>query len=284
MDAQYRSWVKDSALDGHRGREQSIPCGFSAFGPNVPGISDRTGRSGGVLHCASPGHRTPAQRVRSPGRAHRDRRRRRAGILRPGTEPSRARSFCIDADSGEMAMLGPPGPGGIVASAISIPLASGSVDVCFSSNVLEHVQDWPAMLAEMVRVTRPGGTVFVSFTNWLSSHGGHETSPWHYLGGNRAAAHYQRRHGVAPKTDSGTACMRYRWPRCCAGPVRPAKPPSSTRYPAICRAGPDRWSGSPCCASSSPGICCWSCGASPRGVDCRDSADTAADAGPGVPW
>jgi len=116
-----------------------------------------------------------------------------------------ARSFCIDADSGEMAMLGPAERGSIVASATCMPLASGSVDVCFSSNVLEHVRDWPAMLAEMVRVTRPGGIVFLTFTNWLSPYGGHETSPWHYLGGSRAAARYERKHGRAPKNLFGTS-------------------------------------------------------------------------------
>ncbi len=114
-----------------------------------------------------------------------------------------ARSFCIDADSGEMAALGPPETGSIVASATRMPVASGTVDVCFSSNVLEHVRDWPAMLAEMVRVTRPGGIVFVAFTNWLSPYGGHETSPWHYLGGERAAARYQRKHGTLPKNRFG---------------------------------------------------------------------------------
>ena len=114
-----------------------------------------------------------------------------------------ARSFCIDADSGEMAALGPPEDGSIVASATRMPIASGAVDVCFSSNVLEHVRDWPAMLAEMVRVTRPGGIVFVAFTNWLSPYGGHETSPWHYLGGERAVARYQRKHGKMPKNRFG---------------------------------------------------------------------------------
>ena len=59
------------------------------------------------------------------------------------------------------------------------------------------------MLAEMVRVTRPGGIVFVTFTNWLSPYGGHETSPWHYLGGDRAAARYQRKHGKPPKNRFG---------------------------------------------------------------------------------
>src|SRR6202035_3146202 len=90
-----------------------------------------------------------------------------------------------------------------VGRAPPLPLPSGAVDVCFSSNVLEHVPDWRAMMAEMVRVTRPEGIVFVAFTNWLSPWGGHETSPWHYAGGEWAAARYTRRHGRAPKNRFG---------------------------------------------------------------------------------
>jgi len=118
-------------------------------------------------------------------------------------ERAGARSFCIDADRGEMAALGPPEKGSVVGSAVRLPLASGSVEVCFSSNVLEHVGDWRTMLAEMVRVTKPGGVVFITFTNWLSPYGGHETSPWHYLGGERAAERYQRRQGKPPKNRYG---------------------------------------------------------------------------------
>jgi SAM-dependent methyltransferase len=114
-----------------------------------------------------------------------------------------ARAFCVDADLGEMAALGPAADGSIGGSAVRLPLRSGAVDVCFSSNVLEHVEDWRAMLGEMVRVTRPGGIVFLAFTNWLSPYGGHETSPWHYLGGERAAARYRRRHGKPPKNRYG---------------------------------------------------------------------------------
>jgi SAM-dependent methyltransferase len=114
-----------------------------------------------------------------------------------------ALSFCVDADRGEMAALGPPENGSIAGSAVRLPLASGAVDVCLSSNVLEHVEDWRAMLAEMVRVTKPGGIVFVAFTNWLSPYGGHETSPWHYLGGERAVVRYQRRQGKPPKNRYG---------------------------------------------------------------------------------
>jgi SAM-dependent methyltransferase len=114
-----------------------------------------------------------------------------------------ARALCLDTDSGELAALGGAGRGSAVGSALSLPLASGTVDVCFSSTVLEHVGDWRAMLAEMVRVTKPGGIIFVAFTNWLSPWGGHETSPWHYLGGERAARRYQRRHGKPPKNRYG---------------------------------------------------------------------------------
>lgn len=38
-----------------------------------------------------------------------------------------------------------------------IPLADQSVDVVFSSNVLEHVEDLPTILGEFRRVTRPNG-------------------------------------------------------------------------------------------------------------------------------
>jgi len=114
-----------------------------------------------------------------------------------------ARAVCVDTSSGELAALDRPEAGSAVGTALRLPLASGAVDICFSSNVLEHVGDWRAMLAEMVRVTKPGGIVFVAFTNWLSPWGGHETSPWHYLGGSRAARRYQRKHGKPPKNHYG---------------------------------------------------------------------------------
>ncbi|GAB2446495.1 class I SAM-dependent methyltransferase [Streptosporangium sandarakinum] len=115
-----------------------------------------------------------------------------------------ARPVCVDCDAGEMmARQGAAPEGAVLGSALDLPLATGSVDVCFSSNVLEHVPDPWRMAAEMVRVTRPGGVVYLSFTNWLSPWGGHETSPWHYLGGHRAAARYTRRYGRRPKNVYG---------------------------------------------------------------------------------
>jgi SAM-dependent methyltransferase len=110
-----------------------------------------------------------------------------------------SRAFCVDADAGELSGSGRPARDSILGSALDLPLADRRVDVSFSSNVLEHVPEPERMLDEMVRVTKSGGLVFCAFTNWLSPWGGHETSPWHYAGGERAARIYERRHGNPPK-------------------------------------------------------------------------------------
>jgi SAM-dependent methyltransferase len=105
----------------------------------------------------------------------------------------------VDADLGELSAVERPGPGTVLGSGMALPIRDGAVDVTYSSNVLEHVPDPERMAAEMVRVTRPGGVVFLSWTTWLSPWGGHETSPWHYAGGEFAARRYERRTGHPPK-------------------------------------------------------------------------------------
>jgi SAM-dependent methyltransferase len=113
--------------------------------------------------------------------------------------------FALDADAGELSLHGrsPERGSTVLGSGLQLPFKSGSIDVCFSSNVLEHVPDPWMMADEMVRVTKPGGTVFLSYTTWLSPHGGHETSPWHYLGGKRALARFTKTHGKPPKNIFG---------------------------------------------------------------------------------
>jgi arabinofuranan 3-O-arabinosyltransferase len=105
----------------------------------------------------------------------------------------------LDPAVGDFAAAGAAVSGMVRGSGSALPVRSGVVDVCYSSNVLEHVSTPEAMLDEMVRVTRPGGTLFVSFTPWLSPWGGHETAPWHYFGGERARRRYVRRTGTEPK-------------------------------------------------------------------------------------
>jgi SAM-dependent methyltransferase len=125
----------------------------------------------------------------------------------------------VDADLGELSAAGRPGPGTVLGSGLALPIRDGAVDVCYSSNVLEHVPDPERMADEMVRVTRPGGIVFLSWTTWLSPWGGHETSPWHYLGGGFAARRFARRQGRPPKNEYGrtlfpvSASRMLRWAR-----------------------------------------------------------------------
>lgn len=92
-----------------------------------------------------------------------------------------------------------PGAWGVGGRGEQLPLADGSVDVVMASNVMEHVPRPGVLGAEMLRVVRPGGLVFISYTVWSSPWGGHETSPWHHLGGHYAARRYERRHGHPPK-------------------------------------------------------------------------------------
>ncbi len=129
-----------------------------------------------------------------------------------------ARYATVEAAEGEFAGA-LSGSARVVATALRLPFADDSVDVCYSSNVLEHVpQPW-VMTDEMLRVTRPGGTVVVGFTTWYGPWGGHETSPWHLVSGHYAARRYARRHGKPPKNRYGeslfavTVAETLRWAR-----------------------------------------------------------------------
>lgn len=95
-------------------------------------------------------------------------------------------------------------------SGTALPIRDGVIDIAYCSNVVEHVQDAWTMADEMVRVTRSGGLLFLSYTPWRSPWGGHETAPWHYLGGVRAADRYARRHGHRPKNDFGRTLFAHR--------------------------------------------------------------------------
>jgi SAM-dependent methyltransferase len=93
--------------------------------------------------------------------------------------------------------------GSVLGDGYRLPFRDATADVCFSSNVLEHVADPLRLMEEMARVTRPGGVMYVSFTNWYSPWGGHETAPWHYLGAERAVRHYKRVTGFPPIHECG---------------------------------------------------------------------------------
>lgn len=54
-----------------------------------------------------------------------------------------------------------------VASATDLPWPDASMDLCIAPELLEHVEDWQACLREMVRVLRPGGSLYISTSNVL---------------------------------------------------------------------------------------------------------------------
>jgi SAM-dependent methyltransferase len=115
-----------------------------------------------------------------------------------------ARCYLFEPDSAEMLSRGAAPSGAVLADGYWLPVRDGGADVCLSSNVLEHVRDPRGLIDEMVRATRPGGLIYLSFTNWFSPHGGHEMAPWHYLGPGFAERRYVRRHGQPPKNRVGT--------------------------------------------------------------------------------
>lgn len=141
------------------------------------------------------------------------------GYFRDAFRAAGARYLALDSDVGELSGLGGIASGTVVGSGMQLPLRSDAVDVCYSSNVLEHVPEPWTMAAEMVRVTRPGGLVFISYTVWFGPWGGHETAPWHFLGGMRARRRYARTHGHEPKNRYGeslfavTVAAGLRWAR-----------------------------------------------------------------------
>lgn len=116
-----------------------------------------------------------------------------------------ASTIVVDSDPAELRLHGRLPVRAVVARAERAPLADESVDVAFSSNLLEHVGDFAAVANEMLRVVRPGGIAALSYTIWYGPWGGHETSPWHYLGGHRAARRYEARTGAPPKNLFGSS-------------------------------------------------------------------------------
>ncbi|MGV0040351.1 class I SAM-dependent methyltransferase [Mycobacterium colombiense] len=122
-----------------------------------------------------------------------------AGVRYVGVEP----------DPSEMHAAGPTGADDtgtfVRASGMALPFADGSVDICLSSNVAEHVPRPWQLGAEMLRVTKPGGLAVLSYTVWLGPFGGHEMGLTHYLGGERAAARYTRKHGHPAKNHYGSS-------------------------------------------------------------------------------
>jgi SAM-dependent methyltransferase len=69
-------------------------------------------------------------------------------------------------------------PGMVQAIGEHLPFMSNSFDIVFSSNVLEHVKDTDQVIAEAIRVLKPGGYLHFIFPNYGSVWDGHYALPW----------------------------------------------------------------------------------------------------------
>jgi 2-polyprenyl-3-methyl-5-hydroxy-6-metoxy-1,4-benzoquinol methylase len=68
----------------------------------------------------------------------------------------------------------------------------GQYDLVICSNVLEHLAKPIAFLDSVHQILAPNGKLYLSWTNWLSPWGGHEFSPFHYLGARRGHIIYDK--------------------------------------------------------------------------------------------
>lgn len=72
--------------------------------------------------------------------------------------------------------------------ALRLPFAEAAFDGVLCASLIEHVIDPMTLLREIRRVTRPEGWVYLSFPPFYSPLGGHQFSPFHYLGERTALA------------------------------------------------------------------------------------------------
>lgn len=109
----------------------------------------------------------------------------------------------VDNSPAELELHGDPPEGAILGDAMDLPLEDESLEGVFTSNMLEHTPRPRAVFDEIERVLRPGGWAYVSWTNWYSPWGGHDISPYHFLGARLGLSLYERRHGPPHKNRPG---------------------------------------------------------------------------------
>lgn len=68
----------------------------------------------------------------------------------------------------------------------------GRYDLVICSNVYEHLARPRQFIDSLEQLLTPHGLFYLSWTNWLSPWGGHEFSPFHYLGAKSGHRIYDR--------------------------------------------------------------------------------------------
>jgi 2-polyprenyl-6-hydroxyphenyl methylase/3-demethylubiquinone-9 3-methyltransferase len=105
------------------------------------------------------------------------------GLMAPHLAPLGYRHVGIDLNLSALCTAREHGVQPIRGSVLAVPLADGCADVVVAGEILEHVDDDVAVLAECVRLLRPGGTLVLDAIadTWLAplvSIGIFERIPW----------------------------------------------------------------------------------------------------------
>lgn len=92
-----------------------------------------------------------------------------AADLDPGELPPVSDMFAAMRAEGEAGpgRAGSAGAGAVAADATRLPFPGGAFDAVIAAEILEHVPDDAAALAEIARVLRPGGTLAVTVPAWF---------------------------------------------------------------------------------------------------------------------
>lgn len=70
----------------------------------------------------------------------------------------------------------------IIANALKTPFMPHAFDLVICASLIEHVPNPRNLMNELIRLVNPKGFIYISFPPFYSINGGHQFSPFHYLG------------------------------------------------------------------------------------------------------
>ena len=83
------------------------------------------------------------------------------GLMAPHVARLGYRHVGVDVGEASLRVAAAHGVRPVVGSVLAVPLADGCADVVVAGEILEHVEDDVAVLAECARLLRPGGTLVI---------------------------------------------------------------------------------------------------------------------------
>ena len=121
--------------------------------------------------------------------------------------------YLFEPDPAELFGSGRRPEGAVLADGYWLPVRDGGADICFSSNVLEHVPDPIGLIGEMIRVTRPGGLIYLSFRTGTRRGAATRCRPGITWARGSPSGITAGGTGASPSTRSAARCTR-----CTSGP------------------------------------------------------------------